>query len=352
MIDFTTVSREFRSLVDRRRNLATFLGSVFAALGLFLQNVLKGNLPDSLKSLEDHAFAFYAFALMVLSLILALRMAKLHGGMVLNGILYARLMQEQNFTRQGDPQRAARHNFFGVSFLQFVLVNLIAAFAAAILALALGISLPLSLALAAAVFLLWLALYFRFRQQAVAFAFHKIANEPCAPFERNEWEEHLSASLEQANQGLIAEIGFAGLIVFSVFEALSGLGQITRGQGEGLTAQHVKDYGPYVYGGLMLVTCLFELIIYLRVRVAIGHFCLQIDPTDRPFRRLRLTDSLLGYMLLAFLFAIALHVLLVLVLRPAPDKDALLYAIDAGAFVVAVAAEQLTLVVAGRRAVQ
>ena len=349
MIDFTTVSREFRSLVERRRNLFTFLGSVFAALGLFLQNVLKKNLPDSLKGLEQHVFAFYAFALMVLSLILALRMARLHGGMVLNGILYARLMQEQNFTPKGDPQRAARHNFFGVSFLQFILVDLIAAFAAGILALALDVTLTLAVALAAAVFLLWMALYFRFRHQAVTFAFRKIANEACAPFERNEWEVHQSASLEQANQGLIGEIGFAGLMVFSGFEALSGLGQISGGQGETLTAQNVKDYGPYVYGALMLVTCFFELIIYLRVRVAIGHFCLQIDPTDRPFRPLRLTDSLLGYMLLAFLFTISLHILLVLVLPPGPYKQPLIWAADAGAFAAAVLAEQLTLVVAGRR---
>ena len=36
MIDFTTVTREFRSLVDRRRELQTFLGSGFAAMSLIL----------------------------------------------------------------------------------------------------------------------------------------------------------------------------------------------------------------------------------------------------------------------------------------------------------------------------
>src|SRR5437016_3803947 len=136
MIDYQTVTREFRSLVHRRRELMTFLGSVFAASGIFLHNALKGSLPPSLVGLKDYLFIFYAVLLMVPTLILALRMAKLHGGMVLNGILYARLMQGQIFTRAGDPRRAARHNFLGVSFLQFVLMDLLAAFSATVLAVA------------------------------------------------------------------------------------------------------------------------------------------------------------------------------------------------------------------------
>ena len=42
MIEFSTVSREFRSLVGRRRELRTLLGSVFAGLGIALQNALQG----------------------------------------------------------------------------------------------------------------------------------------------------------------------------------------------------------------------------------------------------------------------------------------------------------------------
>ena len=45
--------------------------------------------------MRGHAFAVYAFLLMVPSLILALRLARLNGGMTLNGILYQRLMEEQ-----------------------------------------------------------------------------------------------------------------------------------------------------------------------------------------------------------------------------------------------------------------
>jgi hypothetical protein len=348
MIDFTTVSREFLGLVDRRRELFTFLGSAFAALGLFLHNTLGGGLPASLAGIQDRIFTAYAFTLMVISLLLALRMAKLHGGMVLNGILFARLMQEQTFTRKGDPQRAARHNWFGVSFLQFVLVDLIASFSAAILALALGLHTAAAVALGGLVFVLWLGFYFTTRAGAAAFALHKAGSDACGTFERNEWEHHLSSSLQQANQGLIGEIAFAGLMVFSGFGALSSLGKV-QASAE-FTTEDIAAHGPLVYALLMVVTCLFELVIYCRIRVAIGTFCLQLDPTDRPFRPLRLTDSFLGYALLAFLFAVSVHVLLAVAVPALQDRWPLLLAIDAAAFAAALALEQLTLVAAGRKA--
>jgi hypothetical protein len=348
MIDYTAVSREFRSLVSRRRELQTFLGSVFAALGIFLQNVLQGNLPPALGTLQAHGFAFYATCLLVPSLVVALRFARLHGGLMINGILYARLMQDQTFTRRGDPQRSARHNFFGVSFLQFVLVDLIAGFSAAILALALAAPLWLAVAIGIAIVLGWLGLYARFFRQAVRFALHKIATDSTAPFDKNEWQEHVAGSLEQANHGLLGELAFTGLIVFSVFETLSGLGGIKPNATEELTSEQIQAYGPLVYSSLMLVTCLLELVIYIRVRVAIGNFSLQLDPTDRPFRPLRLTDSLLGYMLLAFLFALSVHMVLILLVPVLEQNWQVLLGIDVAAFVLAILAEQVTLVVAGR----
>ena len=348
MIDFTTVTREFRSLVHRRRMLMTFLGSVFAATGVFLHNVLQGKLPEDLQPIRRYIFSFYALMVMVPALILALRMARLHGGMTLNGILYARLMQEQDFTRKGDPQRSARHNFLGVSFLQFLLMDLFAGASATLLALSLDANLPLSAAVGAGVFLAWLGLYFRFHHQAVTFALRKIATEPCGPFDREDWRTHLSNSLEDANTGMLSEIGFVGLIMFSVFEKLSGLGEITRANA-GPAYDDVQQYGPWVYSLLMLVTCVFGLFIYLRIRVAIGQFSLQLDPTDRPFRPLRLTDSLLGYLLLAFLGVVALHLFLTVLLRGQERSLPMLLGIDAAAFALAVLAEQYTLVVAGRR---
>jgi hypothetical protein len=349
MIEFPTVAREFRSLIERRRELFTFLGSVFAAMGLFLRNILEGNLPPALAGITQYAFTFYALVLMVLSLLLSLRLARLHGGLVLNGVLYARLMQEQDFTAKGDPKRAARHNFLGVSFLQFLLADLVAAFSAAILALALHVAVSAAVLLGVGVFVLWIVLYNHFHDRAARFALDKIFRDTCAPFRKQDWEEHVSACLEQANRGLIAEIAFAGLIVFSVFESLSSLGKISASQTTELSTETVKEHGPLIFTILMMVTCLLELIIYLRVRVAIGDFSLQLDPTDLPFRPLRLTDSLLGYLVLAFLFCVTLYILLIVVAPGLQQTPWVLFGINAAVLVVAVLAEQITLVVAGRR---
>jgi hypothetical protein len=344
MIDFTTVTREFRSLVDRRRDLQTFLGSGFAAMSVFLGNVLEGKLPPSLRSMQEHVFAFYAFVLLVLSLILSLRMARLHGGMVLNGVLYARLMQASG--GHGDPAKSARLNPVGVSSLQFILVDLIAAFSAAILFLSLDWPVETAVAGGAAVFTVWMVLYLRFHRKASRFALDKARTDEVSPVPTHDWREHVSLSLAQANQALIAEIAFAGLMVFSGFGALSSLGKIEADKTD-LTPDFVKTHGPLWFAGMMAVTCLFELVISLRTRIAIGRFSLQLDPTDRPFRPLRLTDSLLGYMLLAFLFAVSLHVLLVQLLPEVGlEKVA---GIDAAALALAVVVEQMTLVTAGRK---
>jgi hypothetical protein len=99
----------------------------------------------------------------------------------------------------------------------------------------------------------------------------------------------------------------------------------------------------------MTVTCLVGLATYLRLRLAVGQLSLQIDPSDRPFRPFRLTDSLLGYLLLAFLFAVSVYVLISLVGPDVIGEEAAV-ALSAVAFVLAVAVEQTVLVVAGKRA--
>jgi len=61
--------------------------------------------------------------------ILSLRLARLNAGLTLNGVLYQRLMQEQDFTRKGSAvtmRRAGRLNVFGVGFLMSLLADLIA----------------------------------------------------------------------------------------------------------------------------------------------------------------------------------------------------------------------------------
>lgn len=346
MIDATTVIREFHSLVDRRRELLMLLGSVFAGLGIFLQNGLEGHFPPALGTVASHLFAFVSLILMVASLVLSLRMARLHGGMVLNGILFARLMQEQDFTRRGDPNRSARHNYFGASFLQFILVDLIAGFSAAVLALAAGAASAVAVLAAGGVVVLWLAAYIRFHDRAAAFALAKIATEPCGPLSRDEWEAHVSESLRGANNDMLSCISFVGLMLFSALEALSSLGHIERA-GD-LRAEDIARVGPILYTSLMVLTCLLQMLVYIRLRLAVGRFSLDLDPTDHPFRPLQLTDSFLGYTLLAFLFAVSLHLCLDVTLPDLAGRNSLVLIVDGGAFLVALAAEQMALVVAGR----
>ncbi len=347
MIEFSTVSKEIRSLISRRQELNTFLGSVFAATGIFLQNALGGNLPASLARIEEHLFAFYAVMIMVPSLILALRMARLHGGMVLNGMLYARLLQDQDFTSRGDVKRAAALNVLGVSFLQFLLADFMAAFSAAVLALSLSMPLGLAILAGSIVFLVWLAVYVWFHHRAVGFAHHLIATEPFDGVTRAVWEDHVSASLHDANHELIGIIGFVGLITFSVFEVMSGLGQIKISHPSDLRSEDIRRYAPEAYTLMMLVTCLMGLLTYLRIRVAVGRFSINLEPDDRPFRPLVLTDSLLGYLLLAFFLVVSVHLVLIQFAPTLPDKT--VFMIDAATLATAVVMEQATLIAAGRR---
>jgi hypothetical protein len=356
MLDFTSVTREIRSLIARRRELLTFLGTVFAAMGLFLQNVLQENMPEPYTKIKEHGFAYYAFLLMVPSLILALRLSRLQAGLTINGMMYQRLMQEPDFTRKAPPEavrRAGRVNIFGVGFLMSFLTDLIAGFSAALLTLALGASkglaleptLVLAAVIGAAVVVAWVGLYLWFHSRAVAFALRKTSAEQCLPFTRQQWEEHQAGSMEDANHDMIAVLALAGLIVFSAFAGLSGLGAVPDQQRPDVSMVYVKHFGPVVYGLFMAVTCLLSMVTYIRLRIAIGNRSLDLDATDRPFQPLRLTDSLLGYMLLSFLLVVSLHFMLYETLH---EQHALLLTIDAAAFLAALAVEQVTLVIAGR----
>ena len=347
MIDFQTVTKEFRSLITRRQELITFLGSVFAASGVFLENTLQGSLPESLANIKEHIFFFYAMMIVVPSLILALRMARLHAGMTLNGMLYAKLMEDQTFTKKGNVEKASRHNVVGVSYIQFLLADFLAAFSTTILGLTLSLSLPTALVLGLGVFILWNVIYLRFHKNAVAIARKKIAAEDCEGFGPNDWLEHMGASLEDANHGLIGNIGFVGLIIFSVFEVMSGLGGVEKQQLMDIRADQIMRYGPSSYCALMLITCLAGLIINIRLRVAVGHFSLDLDPTDRPFRAFRLTDSFLGYLLLCFFTAVAVHLVLTELAGGLPNSARL--GIDGLVLVVIVLAEPITLIIAGRK---
>jgi hypothetical protein len=226
-----------------------------------------------------------------------------------------------------------------------LLTDLIAGLATALLVLALALEPAVAAAAGAAVVVVWLLLYVWFHHGAVALAMRKAETESCVPFRREQWEEHVAGSREDGNHDMITVLALAGLIVFSAFEGLSGLGKVAGSEPD-ISLKYVRDDGPVVYGLLMAVTCLLSMVTYIRLRIAIGNRSLDLDPTDRPFRPLRLTDSLLGYMLLSFLLVVSVHFLLYETLH---EQTALLFTIDAVVFVLALAAEQVSLIVAGRR---
>jgi hypothetical protein len=345
MIEFTTVTNEIQSLVARRAALVTFLGSVFAAMGLLLRNITSGCLPPALKGLESHAFAFFAFLLFVPSVVIALRLAKLGAGMTVQAVLYAKLAQTQPFVPPREPLHEARLNWLGVRFLSFLLADVIAGCSAGLFALALEYSPLVAGLLGAGVALVGLWVYRRWHRSAARFALEKMTKEECAPFTRDAWLEHIAESMQEANKGMISDIAFVGLMMFAGIEGMSGLGSIRDGAYD-LIADDVKRHGPMVYGGLMVVVAFFGLLINLRIRKAVGSYSLALDPTDKPFRPLRFTDSLLGYLLLAFLFTLAVHLFAYGLVAGQPY---LLLAIDAAAFAICLLAEQLMLLRARRR---
>jgi hypothetical protein len=351
MTDFETVSREIHGIIDRRRELYTFLGSVYAALGIFLQNALQGGLPASLGRVQEHLFAFYAVMVLVPSLILALRMGRLHSGLTLNGMLYARLMRGSDFGGPSNPELAGRRNYFGVSFLNFLLADVIAGFSAAVLAMALHAPPWLAALVGMATVLAWLLLDARFHRQAVRYARARIAEDEFEAVGREQWESHVHATLKGCNQDLIGTLSFVGLMMFSTFEVLSSFGQIAGDANVDIPPELAETFGPALFSTLLLLTCLIGLIVYVRVRIAIGHNSMRLYPKDDPFRPLRLTDSLLGYILLAFLFAVALHLFLTVVVDSrGGGGEALVLAADLLAMAAAVVLGQVALVVAGRRA--
>jgi hypothetical protein len=228
----------------------------------------------------------------------------------------------------------------GVSFLMSLLTDAIAGLSACLLVLALGAPLPAAIAAGVAVAGGCLGAYLRFHADAVRTARAKIAEASIEPPDRADWEAHMGGSLEDTNQDMISVLALTGLISFSAFQSMSGLGNAQHGAD--LPSEALAANGPVLYGLLMSVTCFLALLTYLRLRLAAGQFSRALDPADRPFRALRVTDSLLGYTLLAFLFALSLHV----TLFPALAENAL-FAVSAGSFVAAIAFEQIVVMRAG-----
>jgi hypothetical protein len=333
MIDFTVVSHEFRGLVARRREVLTLLGLVFAGAGVCLENVLQGRLPEPLKALESHAFAWFSFSLLLWTSILAARVAKLHSGMMLHGILYQQLLIGQRLPEPGEPH-SLRLNLRGASFYIFALSIIIAALSAALLSLSLGKSLELVGGWALLVLLVGGAFYYRQHQHAVRTAQQRIRDDRCSSVPVEVWKEHIVGSLSDTNHDMTAIVGFVGLMVFSVFQILSGLGQV-RGTAE-LTPDALETYGPVFLPAVLVLVCCIGIFIYLRMRCYQGKFSRMLNPQDRPFRVTSVSDSLLGYVLLCISLSLSVHLLLF----PLGWSETTLIAIDFGVGAFAIAVER------------
>ena len=70
--------------------------------------------------------------------------------------------------------------------------------------------------------------YLYFHRQAAGYAFNRLRRDTCGPFNREQWEEHLADSLRDGNHDMITILALIGLIVFSAFEGLSGLGKVRQ----------------------------------------------------------------------------------------------------------------------------
>jgi hypothetical protein len=172
-----------------------------------------------------------------------------------------------------------------------------------------------------------------FHLRAARFALSAAADCKVERFSLEEHEAHLVASRGDSNRDLISIVGFAGLMLFSTLECITGLAKIDAEKFD-IAPADVQAYGPAIYNFVLLVTCVSCLAVYLRLAAAVADFSIQLDPTDRPYQAFKLTDTLLGYLLLVFFYGVAVH----LAAFAYGTRDSRLWVVDAVAIATALAA--------------
>jgi hypothetical protein len=297
LIRFSYVSREIRSIVARRREILIFLASLFAAVGIYLQNLSLETLPDGLAMLREQALLTYALVVGIPSFLLALRIARLHGGMVINGLFYRALLRKS---------LTHRLNLAGISTQMFVLSAIITAWAVWLFISGLGVNSWFSALIGLLAFLLLIGIFYRTDVESARFALTNLEQASLDHFE-NEEEiiEHQALSLQDANQDMLALLTFSGLMLFAVLQTFSGFGEAKILPPH--FAQETLAFSYLVLGLLVIFLCI---IMYLRLVLSVGQFALALNPADKPFSPWRLSDSFLGYLLLGFFAVIPAHLLL------------------------------------------
>ncbi len=297
VIRFSYVSREIRSIVARRREILLFLASLFAAVGIYLQNLSLETLPEGLAALREQALLTYALIVGIPSFLLALRIGRLHGGMVINGIFYRKLLGKS---------LTYNLNFAGISTQMFLLASLISAWAVWLLVESLGWSVWLSGFFAALTLLLLFLVFYQNDRKSAGFALRNL-EQATLELAKNQEEiiEHQALSLQDANQDMLALLTFSGLMLFAVLQTFSGFGEANI-----LPAGFSQETLAVSYLFLGLLVNILTIIMYLRLVLSVGQFSLALNPADQPFSPWRLSDSFLGYLLLGFFAVIPAHLLL------------------------------------------
>lgn len=297
VIRFSYVSREIRSIVARRREILLFLASLFAAVGIYLQNLSLDTLPEGLAPLREQALLTYALIVGIPSFLLALRIARLHGGMVINGLFYRKIL--------GKPL-TYKLNFAGISTQMFLLSALITTWAVWLLVESLWVNFWFS-SFFSLVTLLLLAWFFcQNDKKSARFALRNLEQATLElPKNQEEIIEHQALSLQDANQDMLALLTFSGLMLFAVLQTFSGFGEANI-----LPAGFHQETLAFSYLFLGLLVNILSIIMYLRLVLSVGQFSLALNPADQPFSPWRLTDSFLGYLLLGFFAVIPAHLLL------------------------------------------
>ncbi len=118
-IELSEISDAFRTLIGRRRRLMTFLSTAFAAVGLLLVQVLRGEWPGARVGFSEHAVMLAAAGQGALGMICLVREARIHRLIAFYGVLFARTMVGAQRVSEDEQTASGRLNWLGISALMF-----------------------------------------------------------------------------------------------------------------------------------------------------------------------------------------------------------------------------------------
>ena len=348
MITFAQVSAEFRGLVERRRRHLSFLFSTMAAYSILADGALHGRLPKPIVAISGVILNVGAVSLMFLCFTTALREARIHKGLAYNGHLFQALSRVAGAEAWNSRNRPWRFNPFGVSATLFAISLLsglgLLAFNCAVVGLGWAGTMAAMVATAACG-----GAYFWAQHSAgTEVAAMKLRAGRKLEHNRLAWRAHVAASIDDAHRDMLELIGLAGLVAFSGFQLLSGLGDAKVISVGYLQFSRVEESAPIWLSGYMVVITGLTIVSYVRLRFAVGLFSRALDPSDRPFRASNIDDSFYGFLILLSLIGLDLVLFLASAASSVSDRRrTIVVALIALAIIVC---ERFAMGIVGRRA--